>query len=143
MQHSVAVPYSRKVIKAHHCIFLGSKDTWMKATWGVITPLSQLDIEGLKNKKILISCVYAENVINKSYRILRGLVGPVLNPNYCLCPDSEVLCVYATSFEKKCSQVATVTGNVSRNVDGRKCTEIIIMLQYWYNHYLMNELKFT
>jgi len=34
MQHSVAGPYSGKVVETHHRIFLGSTYMRMKATWG-------------------------------------------------------------------------------------------------------------
>ena len=38
--------YSGKVIKTHHCIFIGSKDTSMKAAWGVILPPPRWTSEG-------------------------------------------------------------------------------------------------
>jgi len=38
MQHFVAGPYSGKVIKTHHCIFLGSNDMRKKRTGGNFTP---------------------------------------------------------------------------------------------------------
>jgi len=46
MQHSVAGPYSGKVIRARRCIFVGYKDMRTKVAWGVILPPPRWTSEG-------------------------------------------------------------------------------------------------